>query len=243
MSGHTIVLISPPWRLPWESSLALATLGPILRDAGHQVHEVHGMARYPKTDGDGFMMMSFGAHFFTPLLRPDVDARQVADNVCADLKRQMSLDGVVASPLATLQDLGIAEDRVRALVHREVEHAGTCVKRCVADTLAFEPAVVGLSVTFETQLPAALAIAEGLAVVRPDLPIALRGAACAGLVADALLEAFACIAAVCWGDREAAITALTEGLADGRDVTDIPNVSARDAAGTVRRSSSSGRDH
>src|SRR5690606_14460551 len=44
-----LLLVAPPWRLPYTASLALGTLAPILRAEGFEVDELHGAVLFPQT--------------------------------------------------------------------------------------------------------------------------------------------------------------------------------------------------
>ena len=224
MISHRVLLVSPPWRAPRSASLALATLAPILEAEGFDVETLHGSLLYPRTSADAAFMNSYAVHFFAAWLEPRPSVEQVADAVVARFLRDANLEGLVVPGATRLGQVGHDEARVREIVDAEVVHAGICLDRCVERILATDAAVVGMSATFEGQLPAAVELARRLRQARPDVRIALGGAACFEQLGGALARAFPEIDAVCHCEGDGVVGPLMRALADGAPLSTVPGI-------------------
>jgi ribosomal peptide maturation radical SAM protein 1 len=243
----TVLLLSPPWRPPEEPCLALATLAPILAAAGLAVDVVHGSLRYPRTELDRDFLGGYAAHLFAAAAGDDADVEAALDAIAARMVDELNLQGLVVPGATTLAELGRDEDAMRADLRGELVRARACLDACAA---AIEPHhdVVGMSITFESQLPAAVAIARRLKARRPDVRVVVGGAACQGPLAETLLRAFPAIDVVCHGEGEAVIAPLVAALraqptaapsipssSPTPSPSAIPGICWRDAGGAIRR--------
>ncbi|MCC6619630.1 MAG: RiPP maturation radical SAM C-methyltransferase [Deltaproteobacteria bacterium] len=235
----TVLLVSPPWRMPDEPSLAVATLGPVLARAGIASAELHGTSLFPRTGTDRQFLSSYAAHLFVPCLDARVTADDVARTVIGRLVADLDLQGLVIDEgEATLADFDLDEDLVAESIRADVERAAVCVARCVEVAAAPEHHVVLVSLTFETQLPAALAIARGLRRARPDARIAFGGPACFGDVGVALVEAFPELDAVALGEGEATVVPLVRALRGELALAEVPGIAFLATDGRVARTAS-----
>jgi ribosomal peptide maturation radical SAM protein 1 len=88
--------------------------------------------------------------------------------------------------------------------------------------------IVGFSVTFDNQVPAALALAERIRAARPGVKIIFGGAACFEEQATGLVASFPVIDAACHTDGENVIVPLVRALRAGRALADVPGIAWRD---------------
>lgn len=233
---ESVLLISPPWRFPTEPSLGVATLASVLRREGLAVDTLSGTHLFPRSSTDPRLMSAYSMFFFTPHAFPEVSADRCADATVAAFLRGCNLDGLRLPPRsATLEQLGEDEAAIRATVHANVVRAGVCIDRCVQRVLEASYDVVCLSCTFELQLTAALAIAARLRAARPELRIALGGAACFGPAAGELAAAFDTIDAVCYSEGDEVIVPLVKALRGGRPLSEVPGIVWTDEHDVTRR--------
>jgi len=120
----------------------------------------------------------------------------------------------------------------------DIAHAGECLERCVEALDRPDYDIVGLSCTFDTQVPAAIAIAKGIKARRPEVRVILGGAACLEQQADGLVASFPALDAVCHSEGEEVIVPLVQALRAGRDLAGVPGIAFRDSAGAVRHTPS-----
>jgi ribosomal peptide maturation radical SAM protein 1 len=222
-----VILVSPPWRMPDEGSLALATLRPILLEAGVAADTLHGSLLYPPTALDPLFLSAFAQHLFVPLLYPEANPDGVIDALVARFVDELGLQGLVVPGATSLAELERDEAAMRRDLAVELGHARRCVDACVEVIVAGGYDVVGLSATFETQLTAALAIARRLKARNPSLRIALGGAACFGEPAQALAESFAELDCVCSAEADDLVVPLFRALLDGTPLNTIPGLAFR----------------
>ena len=237
-----VLLISPPWRSPGESCLAIGTLRPLLLAAGIETDALHGMPLFPRTSTPREVLNLYGAFLFVPHLYggdgTPVDLDALCDVMLAQHLEDKSLQGVLSATGApTFDALGIDVSDLPAGLAADVARAGRCVDALAEAALASDRAyrVVGLSATFETQLPAALAVARAIRAAAPAIRICLGGAACQGETAEALLEAFPCIDAVCHGEGDRVIVPLVRALLDGASLDAVPGIAFRGPGRRVGR--------
>ncbi len=236
MIVDVVLLVSPPWRPPEEPCLALATLKPLLDGAGIAAEVVHGSLLYPPTEMDRLFMASYGGHLFAA----DGDVDAALDALTARFVDELNLRGIVVPGATRLAELGRDEAAMRSDVRAEMARARACIDRCLEVAARPRHDIVGLSVTFESQLPAAVALARRLKARRPEVAVVLGGAACLGAPADAMIRAFPEIDVVCHGEGEQVIVPLIHALraraAGGVDsLAGVPGISWRAPGGAVRR--------
>jgi ribosomal peptide maturation radical SAM protein 1 len=237
-----VLLISPPWQAPYAGSLALATLRPLLMRHGIAADELHGSLLFPPTPTPFPFLEQFSAYLFAPVLSPQLQRGDAADLLIERYRRDCNVDGLLyPDEEATLARLGIDGDRLRAELLADMERAALCVERCVERALAGPYDVIGLSATFESQLPAALAIARRLREHRQgpgnDLAIILGGAACFETQGEGLAASFPFLSAVCLTEGESVIVPLVTALREGAPLSAVPGIAFRDR-GLVRRTAS-----
>ncbi|MEH6720451.1 MAG: radical SAM protein [Aurantimonas endophytica] len=106
----------------------------------------------------------------------------------------------------------------------------------LVDRLAeFAPAIAGLSLLYDLQLPSALTAAAELKRVRPDAFV-LFGGPLASAISELLLENFPFIDAVVEGEGETAMARLAEAIAAGGDLGTVPSLVQRQDSGIARSS-------
>ena len=242
VSSRKVLLVSPPWRVPDEGCLSLATLRPILTEAGISCDELHGTQLYPYTPTDLLFLSSYAAHFFVPCLYPTTAPESVFAAMIARFTEDLNLQGFVVPGDVTLSDLGRDEKALRASLGEELAHASLCVDRCVERCVGRawdrEYDVIGFSVTFESQLPAALAVAQRIKARKPEVRIAFGGAACFRELADALLTSFPSIDAVCYCEGEQVIVPLVGALCGDIPLETVPGIAWRKTDGRLRHTPS-----
>jgi ribosomal peptide maturation radical SAM protein 1 len=100
-------------------------------------------------------------------------------------------------------------------VAREMRRAVPAfIERCVADVLAWEPAIVGFTSTF-SQNVASLVLAQALKARRPDITIVFGGANCDDSMGLELIASFPFVDYVVRGEAEYALPALVREIGDG----------------------------
>lgn len=219
--------------MPDEACLALATLRPILEERGIACDELHGSQLYPYTDTSQLFLSSYSAHLFVPQLKPDVDCEEVLDTIVNRFVDDLNLQGLVKSSDVTLADLGRDERAVRDSLQQELKRAHECIERCVTHCARPEYDIVGFSVTFETQLPAALAIARRLKAHNPKVTIVFGGAACFHELADAIVTSFGEVDIVCHGEGEQVIVELVRAIREGTSLVDVRGIAWVDDDGSL----------
>ena len=230
------MLVSPPWRTPYASSLALGTLAPLLRDAGFDVDTLHGSTTYPYTDAEVAFLEVYSTYFFTPWLYPHVDRGRIVDQLCERFRNDMNLGGVMLPDAeATYARLNIDEAALRETAHQNFERAGVCVDRCVVRCLEGPYDVIGFTLTFDSQVPAAMTIARRLKAAQPRLRIVFGGAACAAEQASGLARSIGEIDAVCYTEGERVIVPLVRAMRGEVPLSEVPGVAWMER-GRLRRS-------
>ncbi len=217
-----VLLISPPWMTPSQTSIALATLRPILAAEGIAADELHGSLLFPRVTALPFMS-GFAAHFFAPL----IDESLTEPSLEALIERfadEVNQYGLLLPGRPSLDELGRDEAAVRRDFPELVAKADLCLSRCMQVAGADHYDVVLFSVTFESQLPAALALAKRIHAARPDARIAFGGPACFGSAADALVEGMAALSAVCHCEGDDVVVPLVRALRGEQPLDEVPGI-------------------
>ena len=234
-----VALVSPPWRLPEIPCLAVATLSPLLEREGIATDQVYGSLLFPVSHTDAGHLEFFSSFIFSPWLYDSATREGAVEGIVREFLK-MKCKGGIAHDLetTTLDELGHSEADLRAMAHRDITNAGVCIERCV--DLLSDPVydIVGLSATFDTQMPGALAIARRLKARRPGVRIIIGGAACAEEQADGLVSSFETLDAVCHTEGEEVIVALVRALRGGTPLAEVAGISYRDAAGRTQHNAS-----
>jgi len=110
------------------------------------------------------------------------------------------------------------------------EQAPSFVEQCAQRILDTQPHLVGLTSTFEQNVPS-LAVAAALKRLQPDLQIVMGGANCDGPMGAAIHRNFPQIDLVVRGEGERPVRELAEALSGLRDMSDVTSLCWRDNAG------------
>ena len=206
-----LLLVCPPWRPPVLPSLGIATLRPIVDAAGIACDELHCATLFPlyPSLGEQTFLEWAAAFLFGALIHPELGGERLA---------------------ARIPD---ADERARGLAA-----ARTCLDRCVDQILARDHDIIAMSVTFETQMPAALALAHRVKARRPRTRIIAGGAACAGEQADGVLASFPVLDVVCGSEGEAVIVPLVRALRGELPLAEVPGIAYRLDDGAPARTAS-----
>lgn len=245
-SVRTVLLISPPWQDPRHASLALATLGPMLREAGLPTDELHGSLLYhSQTTGALENMTSF---LFVSSLYPEVNRARLAERLLEHLvdSAQLGSIGVRSKDevlTAASYQLGVRPGGLVPKLVEDMRVAERAIDECVARANRPEVDVVGLSATFESQLHGALAIATRLRRLRPDIKLVLGGAACLEEQGVGLAASFPVLDAVCHSEGEDVIAPLVRALRGEGALAEVPGIAYHDPAGTLRTTRRPGVNH
>ncbi len=222
----TAILVTMPWLNPDVASLALATLQPILQQAGIPTDVLYGSLLFPHTDTPFVFVEQHGGMMFTPYLYPNANVDELIEHAIEQRIEVASKSGVLSdNPEAFAATLGFRRDRLRASIRRDIDRAGVCLARCLPRALG--RAVVGFSIMFETQLTASLALAQRLKQRDPSVRIAFGGAACAGEQAEGILRSFDAVDVVCHGEGESSVVPLFKALLAGGDLDAVPGIAFR----------------
>ena len=220
-----ISLVSMPWQVADWPSLALSTLDTLVTGMGHQVtqhHEHVDFAEYllEATDGEltpddyatvcesgydhGVGEWIFTSALYSPGWREDAFVERLRREDYGAVTQAVRMHHLVPSYL------GRAADRV----------------------LAAEPDLVGLTSTFEQNVPV-LALATELKRRRPELPIVIGGANCDGVMGAALARNFSGVDYVVRGEGEQPLTELLDALAGRRELATVTSLCWRDPSGRM----------
>lgn len=235
-----VTLVSPPWRIYDASCPALGVLAPLLEAHGLDVEVLYGSLLMPPGQLSHHFLASYAAHLFVPHLYDGVERSDVVDTVSSRTLADFNLQGLLVPPeQAELQTFGLDPAQLEAALLEAIDAAGLCIEACVDAMVQTSPHVVGFSVTFETQLTGALAIARRLRLSHPEIAIMMGGPACFAPIGAGLLEAFpTLIDAVCLGEGEAVIGPLAQALARGESLSEVPGIAWRKPSGSVIRNPS-----
>jgi ribosomal peptide maturation radical SAM protein 1 len=234
------LLVAPPWRVPHLGSLALATLRPILELGGQRVDELHGATLFPLDDpSEVDVDEAYSRYLFSAALREVTDVDRFVEEALAAILRDANMNGVLyPARTVTWGMLGADYNVLRARFRRDVLRANRCLELVVERALSTTYDVVGFSLLFDDQVPAALAIARRIKAARPDTKIVLGGAACFEEQADGLLASFPLIDAVCHTEGEVVIGPLFAALVEGAPLADVPGTAWRDETGEIHHNAS-----
>ena len=239
-----VLLVSPPWIAAYEPSLALATFVPMLADSGIDCDTLYGSMLFPYADRE--QRLSTGSlglppvfldvsamHFFSACLFDALDAEAAVDSVIRRVIGVLNAGHLRPTPLTLAQVQ--SEERLRAELAADASKARVCIDRCVeaADRPSYD--IVGLSTTFESQLPAALAIARRLKERRPEISIVIGGSACFGLTAREIVRSFPFVTAACHCEGDRVMIPLIEALRNGGDLAQVPGLVFRRSDGSLHR--------
>lgn len=234
-----LLLVSPPWQTPYSANLALATLRPLLQAQGIECDELHGTLLFPYTQSPQIILESFANYLFAPYLYPQLDRQTLLDKLVQRCHDYGNLGGVIYSPEEFSSARSSEEiHALRGQLFADFDRAGVCLDRMVAAAIDPRYDIVGFSVTFEVQLPAALVVARRIKQARPDMRVILGGAACVETQGDGLAASFPFLDAVCHTEGEAVIGPLVRVLRGEGELATVPGISYVDASGALRHNPS-----
>ncbi|MCC6994174.1 MAG: RiPP maturation radical SAM C-methyltransferase [Deltaproteobacteria bacterium] len=231
-----VLLVTMPWMNPGVSCLALGTLRPLLEAAGLATDTLYGNVLFPRTETDGNFLDHYGSFLFVPWLYPDaeVDVDALLERITRRYFDQINLDGLVhrhAEQAAAA--IGVYPADVKRSLREDIVRAGVCLERCLDQIALGSYDVVGFTATFETQLPATLALARRLKAKHPALKIMLGGAACFEEQGDGLAGSFAELDVVCHTEGESVIVPLVRALRGELALAEVPGIAYRGDDGRV----------
>ena len=227
----SVLFIASPWRHPGEPALALPILCDLARRAGLRAETLFGSLLYPRTEVEPSFLDRYGSFLFAPWAAGGPTPESARDAILARYADDLSLGGVRCS---------VDEARLRlprrlpSILDDEIVRAGRCVERVAERVVASSATVVCFSVTFESQLPATLAIIDRFKRWRPEVPVALGGAGCQEEQALGILRSFPLVDAVCAGEGEAVVAPLCRALAGDGALADVPGIAYRKDGRAVR---------
>jgi len=233
-----VLMVCPPWQSPVLPSLAIATLRPILDAAGIACDELHSSTLYPITPSIShrtFLARVSGFLFGSLLVDSGFDRDRLIARVTGVCRRDQDLGGMLDLDPEHESSFGpvVAFDLARGF-----KAAQDCIDRCMERILAHDYDVIGMSVTFEVQIPAALVMAKKIKALRPEVKVIMGGAACAGEQGDGILTSFDVLDAVCRSEGEAVIVPLIRAMRGELPLDSVPGIAYRRPDGTVARTAS-----
>ena len=231
-----VLLIAPPWRLPTQGAIALATLRPILEGRGHEVDELHGTLLFPAAGSDVFRFYQWQGRYLFGRALTGADIDEYVDKAVRCLLDDIDVHGAISdSTDKTTSEIGLHEHFLRPSLRESVLKADICLERIVERAVAGgHYDVVGISMTFDDQVPAAMVIARRLKEVWPETKIACGGPACFEEQSEGVLATFPWVDVACHGEGEAVIVPLVEALGSGGSLDAVPGIAWRDG-GALRR--------
>ena len=244
----TVLLVSAPWRTPDCSGLALGTLRPILEADGIAVDTLYGSLLFPWT-ARGLSLTNEHAAFLFALQLPGASPDRIDSAIAALYQRYMTLDGifdptrhsVAFEATDTASSRRMLDERTAARVREfraDVDRARVCLDRCFERASRPGYDIIGLSATFETQVPAAVALAQRLKAHDPERAIIFGGAACYGEQAEGIIASFPEIDVVCHTEGDRVIAPLVRALRGERDLSTVGGIVYRGPGGRVVRTPS-----
>jgi ribosomal peptide maturation radical SAM protein 1 len=217
-----ITLVNMPWQMVSWPSLALSTLDTVLVGLGHQVTQLYENLRLIESCTEP------GAAL-TP-----VDCLSILDEGYPYGVGEWTFASALYAPgwrqsefTEFLRSNGFGAIDAAVAMHRA---APAFVAEAADRVLAGDPELVGLSSTFEQNIPS-LALARVLKQRRPDLPIVLGGGNCDDAMGAALHRNFSDIDFVVRGEGERPVAELLEALAGDRPFSAVTGLCWRDERG------------
>jgi ribosomal peptide maturation radical SAM protein 1 len=224
---------------PSSSCLALGTLRPTLERAGIATDNLYASLLFPRTETPSGFLEQFGSYLFVPALYPDTDIDKLVEGLLQRQYEEASLQRILTDdPEGSCRKTDLRREILRPRILGDIERARLCMDRCFAAAAQPQYDIVGFSLTFETQIPAALALARRLKAARPAIKIAFGGAACLEDQADGLAQSFPAIDAVCHTEGEQVIVPLFRALRGELPMSAVPGIAYRDAAGKLQHTPS-----
>ncbi|MCC6994176.1 MAG: RiPP maturation radical SAM C-methyltransferase [Deltaproteobacteria bacterium] len=224
----SVLLIASPWRHPGEPALALGLLKGVLEREGLTARNLYASLLYPRTEVDSGFLDRYGCFLFAPWLAGGPSPEAAREAILDRYVEDVSMGGLRADQADTRRAIPTA------MLDHEIARAGTCIDRISEVILDSGCPTIGFSVTFDSQLPATLAIIERIKARRPALRVVLGGAGCQEEQALGLVRSFPLIDAVCAGEGEFAIGPLCRALGGDGKLEDVTGIVYRDSNGVHR---------
>ena len=241
-----VLLVSPPWRKPHVSGLALSTLKPILARQGIRADVLHASLLHPVSAIDTDLLDNYASFLIAPYVYPSLDRGTAVERIVELYVRTLSYDGLLdpRTDIVMAQARTVAESErllaahlavLRAQLHESAELVATCLDRTFERMTRRRYDVVGFSMTFEAQVPAALALSRRLKAHDAGARIMFGGNAVWGEQADGFASSFPEVDAVCHSEGETVIGPLVRALRGELPLERVPGISYLHAAGHLRR--------
>lgn len=225
-----VLLVECPHRHAGEPALSLALLRGILQKWDIPAQNLFASLLYPRTATEPTFLDRYGSLCFAPWLRSGSSRAAVQKTLLERCAADLSLQGIRGEVASYRAELSAT---LPPIIEREIENAGRWLARATSAVLATSCSILGFSVTFESQLPATLALIERVKSERPELRIMLGGAACQEEQASGIMASFPLIDATCYCEGEAVIAQLASALAGQLPFSDVPGVVYRQAVATA----------
>ena len=131
-----VLLVAPPWRLPYTGSLALGTLGPILRAAGIDVEELHGSLLFPAVAGAYDHVEGYAKFLFVRALN-GTPADSIFQSLREFLASCANARGIRLSPeRASWEAMGMDGDDMERHFLADLDSADVCLDAMTERALA-----------------------------------------------------------------------------------------------------------
>ena len=233
--------------------LGIATLKAILQDVGYPTDMLTGTLLFPSSASVSSSRTHFAQFYYVPFQQSSVTREDCADAILSSLLEQLSLQGAwIPREEMSLAHVRLDPDQVRHEIYEGIEQAGVSITRCVERAIARDYDVVGFSCSFETQIPAALAIAKRLKAVKPEMAIVFGGSACFGEPASELARCYPSIDAVCHTEADGVVVPIMDAFCElgcpprgtkaraalDRRLSSVAGLAFLDSEGQVRRTAS-----
>jgi ribosomal peptide maturation radical SAM protein 1 len=214
-----VLLVTMPWATPIHPNLALGLLSEILNGAGEPTDCLYGNLLLPTSRTEAVFTITDPGQYedrtaglsFVPLLHPGVGIPEIVAAVAERHIDIVSREGQL-TPNAGAVAASAVDPLLAAQTEEDVERARRCLERCLAVVAAPNYDVIGLSVTFETQLIASLALARRIKSAWPGKRVMLGGAACFSVQGEAIMDTYPFVDAVCTGEGDPAIVPMVRAL-------------------------------
>lgn len=216
-------LVSMPWTALHEPSLGLGLLSAVLAQEGLSARVRHNnlmLLRYLQVEtykalADSFALNDF---LFTGLLDPTLSTRQWG--WLRHKAAQLAYSGRVRDPDGQPVK---ADQMVDRLLHLRRADIPELLAEQAAALVASPAPLVGFTCMFD-QTISSIALAQLVKESAHDKLVALGGYAVRPPTAEAIIRAFPWIDAVCTGEGEATIVALTRAAVGDRSLAGVPGI-------------------
>ncbi|MBX3156906.1 MAG: RiPP maturation radical SAM C-methyltransferase [Deltaproteobacteria bacterium] len=227
-----ILFVAPPWRIPNQGTLAIATLAPMLRALGHEVDELYGSPLFPADNSDIHQLFQGHSRYAFGRALTGATVEDYIDRVIYVMKREMNNHKVISDSDDDVLDIvGATTDYLRVAFRDTLRKVDICLDRIVERAVATGPYdAICFSTTFDDQVPSSVVIARRLKALWPGVVSVFGGPACFEEQGDGLLATFPEIDVACHTEGEQVIEPLFAALAAKASLADVPGIVWRDGA-------------